>query len=172
MAVRGADPIRSAPRVHYSHDKEQMMGAVLDLVQIRMDDIEALDLSMIKRKLQDPEEGMGWSPEECDDVEVEYRRYLALKRAYPEQEIVPNQPVDKFWHYHILDTQKYAEDCRHLFGYFLHHYPYFGMNGVEDEQALADAFDETVSLYEAHFGTSYAASASRCRTQCKPVKCK
>jgi hypothetical protein len=172
MAARGADPIRSAPRVHYSHDKEQMMGAVLDLVQIRMDDIEALDLSMIKRKLQDPEEGMGWSPEECDDVEVEYRRYLALKRAYPEQEIVPNQPVDKFWHYHILDTQKYAEDCQRLFGYFLHHYPYFGMNGAEDEQELADAFEETSALYEAHFGTGYAAYASRCRTQCKPVKCK
>jgi hypothetical protein len=128
-----------------------MMGAVLDLVEIRMGDIEALDLSMIKRKLQDPEEGVGWTATECDDVEVEYRRYLALKRAYAEQEIVPNQPVDKFWHYHILDTQKYAEDCQRLFGYFLHHYPYFGMNGAEDEQALADAFEETTALYVAHF---------------------
>jgi hypothetical protein len=148
------------------------MPETLDLVEIRMADVEELDLSMIKRKLQYPEEGMGWSVQECDEIEVEYKRYLALKRAYPEQEIVPNQVVDKFWHYHILDTQKYAEDCHALFGYFLHHYPYFGMNGPQDERALADAFEETTGLYEAHFGSSYAASASRCRTQCKPVKCK
>lgn len=148
------------------------MSAILELAEIETADIEALDLSMIKRKLKDPEEGMGWTSEECDDVEVEYKRYLTLKRAYPEQEIVPNQSVDKFWHYHILDTQKYAEDCEVLFGYFLHHYPYFGMNGPEDEQALADAFSATAALYEAHFGVGYAASASRCRTQCKPVRCK
>lgn len=148
----------------------------LELAEVAMADVEALDLTMIKRKLQDPEEGMGWTAEECDEVEVEYKRYLALKRAYPDREIVPNQPVDKFWHYHILDTMKYAEDCQALFGYFLHHYPYFGMNGPEDEQALADAFDETVTLYEAHFGESYAGSGAtsraRCRTACKPVKCK
>lgn len=148
------------------------MSEVLELAEIASADIEALDLSMIKRKLQDPEEGLGWSAEECEEVEVEYKRYLTLKRAYPEQEIVPNQQVDKFWHYHILDTQKYAEDCQVLFGYFLHHYPYFGMNGPEDEQALANAFAETAALYEAHFGAGYAASAARCRTQCKPVRCK
>lgn len=148
------------------------MSETLELAEIMTSDVEALDLSMIKRKLQDPEDGLGWSRKECDAVEVEYKRYLALKRAYPEQEIVPNQPVDKFWHFHILDTQKYAEDCRALFGYFLHHYPYFGMSGPEDERALVDAFAETAALYEAHFGESYASAASRCRTQCKPVRCK
>lgn len=152
------------------------MTATLELVDLTAQDIEALDLSMIKRKLQDVEEGLGWTAEECDEVEVEYKRYLALKRAYPDREIVPNQPVDKFWHYHILDTMKYAEDCQSLFGYFLHHYPYFGMNGPEDEQALLDAFDETTALYEAHFGTAYdgdgAGRRARCRTQCKPQKCR
>jgi hypothetical protein len=148
------------------------MTAVLETVEIQMDDIEALDLSMIKRKLQDPEEGMGWTAEACDEVEVEYKRYLALKRAYPDREIVPNQPVDKFWHYHILDTLKYAEDCQAILGYFLHHFPYFGMNGPEDEQALVDAFDDTTALYEAAFGEPYATGSARCRTACKPVKCK
>jgi hypothetical protein len=148
------------------------MTAVLEMVEIQMNDIEALDLSMIKRKLQDPEEGMGWTAEECDAVEVEYKRYLALKRAYPDREIVPNQPVDKFWHYHILDTMRYAEHCQAIFGYFLHHFPYFGMNGPEDEQALVDAFDDTSTLYEAAFGEAYAAGSARCRTGCKPVKCK
>jgi len=148
------------------------MSAVLETVEIRMDDIEALDLSMVKRKLQDREEGMGWTAEECDEVEVEYKRYLALKRAYPDREIVPNQPVDKFWHYHILDTARYAADCQAVFGYFLHHYPYFGMSGPEDEQALVDAFDETTALYQAHFSEPYAPGSARCRTACKPVRCK
>jgi hypothetical protein len=152
------------------------MAATLELVEVVMHDIEALDLSMIKRKLQDAEEGLGWTAEECAEIEVEYKRYLALKRAYPDREIVPNQPVDKFWHYHILDTMKYAEDCQQIFGYFLHHYPYFGMNGAEDEKALQDAFDETTELYAAHFAAVYGGDAlerrARCRTACKPVKCK
>lgn len=152
------------------------MSTILDLVELETADIAALDLSMIKRKLQDPEEGMGWTAEVCDEVEVEYKRYLMLKKAYPDREIVPNQLVDKFWHYHILDTVKYAEDCQELFGYFLHHYPYFGMNGPEDERALADAFSDTTALYQAYFGEPYAGngalSRARCRTACKPVKCK
>jgi hypothetical protein len=148
------------------------MSAVLEVVDLQMDDIEALDLSMIRRKLQDPEEGMGWTAEACEAVEIEYKRYLALKRAYPDRDIVPNQPVDKFWHYHILDTMKYAEDCQAVFGYFLHHFPYFGMNGPEDEQALVDAFDDTTALYEAAFGEAYANGSARCRTACKPMKCK
>lgn len=148
------------------------MMATLEAVEIRMDDIEALDLSMIKTKLQDAEEGLGWTAEQCDEVEIEYKRYLALKRAYPDVEIVPNKLVDAFWHAHILDTQKYAEDCSTLFGFFLHHYPYFGMGGEGDYQALCDAFDQTRELYDLHFSQGYGAEASRCRTQCKPVRCR
>lgn len=148
------------------------MTATLEAVELRMDDIATLDLSMIKLKLQDPEEGLGWTAVQCDEVEVEYKRYLALKRAYPDVEIVPNKLVDAFWHAHILDTQKYAEECSALFGYFLHHYPYFGMGGEEDYRALCDAFERTGELYDLHFGQAYGAEASRCRTQCKPVRCK
>jgi hypothetical protein len=99
---------------------------------IYMDDIWQLDFTMIKRKLQDTEEGKGWSIEVCEDVEIEYKRFLALKRKYPENDIVPHRNIDTFWHQHILDTQKYQDDCTNLFGYFVHHFPYFGMNGVAD----------------------------------------
>lgn len=96
---------------------------------------------------------------------------------YPEKEIVPHATIDKFWHQHILDTEKYADDCQYVFGYFLHHYPCFGMNGVQDAQNLANAFEETKQLYQLHFGVPYLGTAVRCkppkcRTQCKPVKCK
>ena len=58
------------------------------------------------------------------------------------------------WHYHILDTEKYAEDCRDIFGYFVHHFPYFGMRGDEDAQHLQAAFVETQELYVKEFGKS------------------
>ncbi|MFT3701212.1 MAG: glycine-rich domain-containing protein-like [Agriterribacter sp.] len=143
-----------------------------------MDDIEAIDFSMVKLKLQEPPyEGYGWSPLQANEAEIEYKRFLALKRTYPEKDIVPNRDVDIFWHQHILDTEKYAIDCEEIFGYFLHHYPYFGMNGKDDEQNLMDAFNETKYLYKEHFDLDYAGKpkrcvAPKCRTQCKPMKCK
>jgi hypothetical protein len=140
-----------------------------------MQDIDTLDLSMITMKLMDAEEGQGWSREYCDTIAVEYRRYLALSRAYPDRAIVPSKIVDTFWHGHILDTQAYEVDCRRLFGFFLHHFPYFGMRGAEDAQALGTAYDETLSLYEQHFGEppmeiwqrSGAARCPNCGNRCK-----
>jgi len=120
---------------------------------------------------------LGWSKSLCDEAEREYKRFLALKRTYPEKDIVPNKIVDAFWHQHILDTEKYANDCEDIFGHFVHHYPYFGMNGKQDAQNLVDAFRESVELYQRHFAENYASQATRCkapkcRTQCKPMKCK
>jgi hypothetical protein len=144
---------------------------------IFMEDIESLDFSMLKLKLQDKEEGQGWTPGLCDDAEYQYKRFLALKRLFPDKDIVPNGAIDKFWHQHILDTAQYAKDCDVVFGYFMHHFPYFGMNGSQDAQNLTDAFEETKDLYYQHFGEEYVGMAKRCaapkcRTQCKPMKCK
>jgi len=144
---------------------------------IFMNDIHELDFTLIKKKLADTEEGLGWNSLLCDEAEEEYKKFLALKRTYPNMDIVPNKIVDSFWHQHILDTEKYAKDCQEIFGYFVHHYPYFGMNGAEDAQNLVDAFAETVKLHEMHFNEEFKSQATRCkapkcRTQCKPMKCK
>ena len=117
-----------------------------------LDGLDVIDLSMVRMKLMDVEEGAGWSSNYCDRIEREYRRYLALARYYAPQAVVPSKIVDTFWHYHILDTRAYAEDCQNAFGYFLHHFPYFGMRGSEDMQALADSYDRTLHLYKIHFG--------------------
>ena len=142
---------------------------------VDMDGIEQLDFTMIKLKLQDSEEGPGWSPERCEEAQVSYMRFLALKRAYPDLDLVPNRDVDVFWHQHILDTAQYATDCDQVFGYFMHHYPYFGMNGADDHSSLVAAFDETAALYALHFSESWGDTAknrAKCRTKCKPMKCK
>lgn len=144
-------------------------------VAIDMHDIDTLDFNLIRMKLQDEDEGPGWPQQKSEAIEVEYKRFLALKRAYPEKDIVPNREVDTFWHQHILDTQKYAEDCDRVFGGFLHHYPYFGMGGEQDYANLCDAFEETVALYREHFSEPWGGtieSRARCRTGCKPMKCK
>jgi hypothetical protein len=114
--------------------------------------IQALDLSPIKFKLMDTEEGHGWSREYADRIEIEYKRFLTLLVKYPEASIAPSKVVDKFWHGHILDTMKYAEDCHHVFGYFLHHFPYFGMRGNDDAANLAAASDTMHRLYRQEFG--------------------
>ncbi|WP_205588317.1 glycine-rich domain-containing protein [Helicobacter vulpis] len=65
---------------------------------------------------------------------------------------MPPKDVDAFWHYHILDTQKCAQDCQEIFGYFLHHFPYFGMRGDQDAQNLQDSWNSTCQKYLARFG--------------------
>lgn len=121
---------------------EQMVNAIF-----------ALDLDPIKFKLMDKKEGQGWSRAKADAVELEYRRFLALTAKYPDEPITPDGDVDKFWHSHILDTIKYAQDCQEAFGYFLHHFPYFGMRDEEDAVNLTRAAANTRALYEKEFGT-------------------
>ncbi|EAY29877.1 glycine-rich domain-containing protein [Microscilla marina] len=55
--------------------------------------------------------------------------------------------MDQMWHYHILDTLAYHQDCEKVFGGYMHHYPYFGMRGSQDAQNLADVFEKTKDLY-------------------------
>lgn len=114
-----------------------------------------LDLEPIKAKLMHVPSGEGWSREKADAVDKEYRRFLCLMTLYPDEDTAPPVDVDTFWHYHILDTMKYARDCERAFGYFLHHYPYVGMRGGDDGQFRIDSGARMRTLYEATFGEAY-----------------
>jgi hypothetical protein len=116
--------------------------------------IESLDLEPIKMKLMH-DSGKGWDAKQAEATEMDYRRFLYLMKKYPDEQLAPLEHVDIFWHYHILDTQKYAADCNLLFGYFLHHFPYSGMRGEEDELANQRMGDRMATLYEQTFGESY-----------------
>jgi hypothetical protein len=118
-----------------------------------------VDLTPIKMKLMHVESGEGWSLEKANAVEQEYRRFLCLMKLFPDEDTAPQVDVDTFWHYHILDTMKYAADCEQVFGYFLHHYPYVGMDGsADEEQFRLDSGERMRDLYEATFGDAYPAS--------------
>ena len=117
--------------------------------------IADLDLEPIKVKLMHVESGEGWSLARADAVEFEYRRFLYLMKQFPNEQTAPLMDVDIFWHYHILDTMKYAADCDNVFGYFLHHFPYIGLRGEDDEAAHLRVGERMKELYEETFGEAY-----------------
>ena len=114
--------------------------------------LAALDLVDIKRKLMQAEpDGKGWNAEQVEEAEKWYRRYLeVVLRDETSAGYVPNYVTDVFWHTHILDTEAYARDCQNIFGSFLHHYQYLGLNG--DEKVRDEAFVKTNEAYTAFFG--------------------
>lgn len=121
--------------------------------------VARVDLSMIKMKLQEPEEGLGWSAEQCELAEVEYKRFLHLCAVHGKG-TVPNKIMDQMWHYHILDTRAYHKDCEEVFGHYMHHFPYFGMRGEDDAKNLESEFRVSQSRYLKAFGEDMSRSES------------
>ena len=117
--------------------------------------IAALDLDPIKVKIMHKESGEGWSRAYADAIEFEYRRFLYLMKIFPNEQAAPLFDVDVFWHYHILDTMKYAADCEAVFGYFLHHFPYVGLRGDDDLDLHHQVGERMRELYEATYDEQY-----------------
>ena len=136
--------------------------------------IANIDLGMVKMKLMDAEEGLGWSAEQCDIAEIEYKRFLHLNKKFPDLPIVPHTTMDLMWHQHILDTRAYHRDCGLVFGKYFHHFPYFGIRSEEDKQDLTDAFNETQVIYASEFGDEMIKKESgSCKSGCNSSgKCK
>lgn len=101
--------------------------------------IAALDLSTVRTRLMHPRAGLGWGEARTLAAESAYREFLLYAKQYPAETPSPTADVDAFWHYHILDTVKYARDCQRAFGYFLHHKPdvEFCDEDAQAEEAVA-----------------------------------
>ena len=179
-----------------------MDRALTDALKEYSGTVAKLDFSLQKRKMV---EVQGWAKEAVDIMENEYRKFLALSAALEfiksESVVVPNRTIDLFWHAHIMDTEKYHDDCNSVFGHYFHHFPYFGMQDDADTQSWIVASHSTSELWEEAFGealysenasedayatdkqwaanvsasivTSSLSAPKRCRrTNCKPQKCK
>jgi hypothetical protein len=136
--------------------------------------LEALDLEPIIYKITHHHEGKGWSLEKADQVAALYKQFLTLIFLYPGIGNVPTRDIDNFWHYHILDTAKYYDDCHMLFGRFIHHFPYFGLRGMKDATDLEKAFVQTRALFQEHFQVSFGyeeAKPTDCRDDCVSIPC-
>src|ERR1700733_6907909 len=119
---------------------------------IALERVGEIDFSHINKKLQYDDPNY-WTDQRIAETEESYRRFLALNLIYPGKTLAVNRPLDEYWHNHILDTHKYAEDCDRLFGFLLHHYPYFGLPGEKDEGENIPAFGVTQRIWEEAFGT-------------------
>ena len=132
--------------------------------------ILALDLEPILFSLVEKEEGPQWSLERALHAEKWYRRFLFLACKYPNKVVVPSKEIDEVWHTHILDTCKYMSDCDEIFGQYIHHYPYLGQRGASDALYLKESFQETLLLFQKHFGSTPLADSSICGgTSCDRV---
>ena len=135
--------------------------------------VASIDLEMVKMKLREPDESIGWTAEQVEDAEIEYKRFLTLCLHYPfpANSIVPNTIMDTMWHYHILDTRAYHRDCERVFGHYFHHFPYFGLRGEEDAANLRNSFEQTKRHYKNRFGEAIDHSAGGscwhdCQSRC------
>jgi hypothetical protein len=134
--------------------------------------IDSLDLEPIKFKLV---EESGWSRDFANSMETAYKGFLFLNAKYPGFGMTPSKSLDEIWHTHILDTEKYAEDCDKLFGKFLHHFPYLGMRGKEDQALMQENFSATKELFQKELGINIDVSvndtAATCYGKCGNTNC-
>lgn len=111
----------------------------------------------------------GWDKDKVFATEAIYRKWLVLHKVYDQNiALAPNKQLDEYWHFHILDTQKYMKDCEYVFGRYLHHYPYFGIGDTEAKKDLDVAFQLSRDLFIKHFGHDLIGNANRCSsTSCR-----
>ncbi|HTI17547.1 MAG TPA: hypothetical protein VL598_07780 [Trinickia sp.] len=121
-------------------------------------EIDALDFERIKAKLLHRHHGK-MTAQAVARAEAGYRQFLKVAAKYPEEPVVPSEEVDEFWHMHILDTQRYGADCERIFGHFMHHDPYIGIDGPEDEARLQEAAHRSHALFMREFGEAAQAPA-------------
>lgn len=116
--------------------------------------IQALDLESVKARVMDPALGEGWSHAYANEIEAAYKTYLTMVVKYQEhaEDILLSKDVDEFWHTHILQTAKYADDCQRVFGTFIHHNPHVGAVTAEVHAHRDVLAAKTRRLYELEFG--------------------
>lgn len=120
-------------------------------MEFQFSEIDNLDFGLLKRKLQDIEDGEGWTSRECEQAELLYKRFLKLICLFPNQKLVPSKVIDTFWHYHILDTRHYLKSTERIFGEYIHHYPYLGLSDSADRNILNELYCQTLRLYRHTF---------------------
>jgi hypothetical protein len=84
---------------------------------------------------------------------------MAVKYQDDAEDILPSKDVDEFWHTHILQTMKYADDCQAVFGAFLHHNPHIGKLSQADLNKRTEHAEKTRQFYEREFGAQGAEMA-------------
>ena len=113
-------------------DRQQGGGLTMaDPEQVRKFVYEELDLDPVRSQAQ---AAYQWGEAEAKQAEGCYRNFLwvcwyAIDHGTTRLPSI-SVPADQMWHYHILFTRKYRDDCHAIFGpgWILEHAP-AGVNG-------------------------------------------
>jgi hypothetical protein len=84
------------------------------------DALERIDLTPLSQKAK---RELGWADRRCDQALRRYKAFLRKAISTERQLEMLDDDADTLWHFHILDTYRYHEDCQLLFGRYLHHVP-------------------------------------------------
>jgi hypothetical protein len=86
-------------------------------------------------------------------LELEFRRYIALKLIYPKLSFTPSRFVDMYWHLFMLYTKEYNEFCIKLYGRMLNHVPFdIEMEQNETGNEGTEPYERTRNTYVEIFG--------------------
>jgi hypothetical protein len=121
-------------------------------------EIDHIDLSNTQKRLVKQ-----YDPETLNQMIEEYRKFLFLIHQYPTASMVPSHLIDEVWHDHILHTRNYSEDCKRVFGQFIHHNP----STSEDGEDISETFD----LYTRTFGSEPPTNIWTCEKDSFCTKC-
>lgn len=113
------------------------------------DAFEELDLEPIIAHLE-MRGYLHWDSAKLRDTAEWYRRLLYLRAIEKRAVLVPTNDIDEFWHAHILNTDKYRNDCEKLFHGFIDHRPLVNLN-CDEEGQLKDNFSNTLRLFRKYF---------------------
>ncbi len=106
--------------------------------------IQSLDLEAVKKDLA---QKLKWSPRRIEKAVEEYKYFLEQCLLSPSFKGNPTKDADEVWHFHILHTMKYAEDCTAIFGRFLHHFPSLDLDIVPPGYDPAMAANRETIIY-------------------------
>lgn len=120
----------------------------LDMLQQDKQKIDNLDLSAVTERLIKVD---GWTPSQAEEGCRQYRRYLYLRKKFPQFDLPPSEDIDGVWHAHILHTKDYFAFCNELFGSYLHHHPHEVFAG-RSKSNMQRLFDQTQELHKQEFG--------------------
>lgn len=108
----------------------------------------AIDRLNLKNVLARVAKEHRWSASRADRAALWYRRFLWLTYRQGMRPLAAiSRDSDLLWHYHILDTSKYAADCRKIFGTFLSHVPIYGPRLAGRTAARRKLFERSKKLY-------------------------
>ncbi len=111
--------------------------------------VEDWDFTQVGRKVQKDLHGV--TSTYVDEGIANLKRYYALAALEPGKDHAVSQPVDPFWHAHILFSHDYSEFCERAFGHYLHHVPL----DHEDTAAVSRVravYEDTLQGQRRYFG--------------------